>query len=441
MLRKTGVTDALGRTTAFAYDQRGLLSGVTLPVVGASAYTYNNSGLLSNVADLKGSNWTFSYTTMGRLKSNTDPLGNKWQRGYDARGRLTGTTFPDGGTETRTLDNAGNVTRKQYSDNTDIQYTYDALNRLITANHVVLAYDAEGRVTVTDNPGTAFGATYDDGGRLKTATYNNGLFAVTYTYNASTGLLSEVTNNLTGTNISFTYNNDNQLTGVTRSNGVNALFTYDGAGRVTRIQDGSVLDLQYTLNAAGQVIGLDMTAPLNPADLLQGSTDVFTYNAASEVSTAGYKYDKQGRLTDAPSSTFTWDGASRLTRIGSTTLTYNGLNDMVTRTEGGTTTHYYYNKAIGLGPIVAEKNDTTGNFLRYYVWTPEGQLLYMIDAASGISTISTASAPPWRSRTPQARLRTLMPESPYSTPAAIPSPLPLWASGAYERRGAETSTR
>lgn len=91
----------------------------------------------------------------------------------------------------------------------------------------------------------------------------------------------------------------------------------------------------------------------------------------------------QGRLTAAPSSTFTWDGASRLTKIGSTTLTYNGLNDLVTRTEGGTTTHYYYNKAIGLGPIVAEKNDTTGNFLRYYVWTPEGQLLYMIDAANG----------------------------------------------------------
>lgn len=164
-------------------------------------------------------------------------------------------TFPGGGTETRTLDNAGNVTRKQYSDTTDIRYTYDALNRLVAANNITLTRDAEGRVTATDNPGTVFGAAYDDGGRLRTATYNNGLFAVTYTYDGTTGLLSGVTDNLTGTNISFTYNNDNQLTGITGSNGVNAAFTHDGAGRVTRIQDGSVLDLQYTLNAAGQAHG------------------------------------------------------------------------------------------------------------------------------------------------------------------------------------------
>ncbi len=32
-------------------------------------------------------------------------------------------------------------------------------------------------------------------------------------------------------------------------------------------------------------------------------------------------------------------------------------------------------------PIVAEKDDTAGSFLRYYVWSPEGELLYMIDAA------------------------------------------------------------
>ena len=54
----------------------------------------------------------------------------------------------------------------------------------------------------------------------------------------------------------------------------------------------------------------------------------------------------------------------------------------MTRTEGGNTIHYYYNYAIGLKPIVAEKNDTTGQFLRYYVWTPGGSLLYMIDAVN-----------------------------------------------------------
>ena len=68
-------------------------------------------------------------------------------------------------------------------------------------------------------------------------------------------------------------------------------------------------------------------------------------------------------------------------QAGNVTLTYNGLGDLVTRSEGGAANRFYYNHAIGLKPIVAERDDTTGQFLRYYVWTPNGRLLYTIDAA------------------------------------------------------------
>ena len=134
------------------------------------------------------------------------------------------------------------------------------------------------------------------------------------------------------------------------------------------------------MDAAGQVTGVNMTVPLDPANLLQSGTDTFTYDAASRVNTSGYSYDQRGRQTSAPGSTFAWNGASQLTGINSTTLAYNGLGDLITRTESENTVHYYYNYAIELKPIVAEKNDSTGQFLRYYVWTPGGRLLYMIDA-------------------------------------------------------------
>jgi RHS repeat-associated protein len=78
-----------------------------------------------------------------------------------------------------------------------------------------------------------------------------------------------------------------------------------------------------------------------------------------------------------------WDGASRLVGIDNVTLAYNGLNDLVARVQGGVTTRYFYNYALELHPIVAEKNETTGQFTRYYVWSPEGRLLYLIDAANG----------------------------------------------------------
>ncbi|MBI3988595.1 MAG: RHS repeat protein [candidate division NC10 bacterium] len=382
MSRLTGMTDPLGRTTTLAYDGRGLLTGVTMPVIGTATYQRDGQGLLNQIMDLNGQEWTFTRTVMGRLASLTDPLGNTWGQTYDPRGRLTQTLYPNGSTLTRTYDDASNLTRRLYSDGTDLQYTYDALNRLMTANDLTLTRDDEGRVTNTENPGTSFGATYDEAGRLKTATYNNGTFTVTYTYNATTGRLTQVTDDLTGTQVTFAYDNDFRLTTLTRSNGVTTTLTWDNAARLTRIQDGAFLDLQYTLDAAGQVTQLNMTAPLDPASLLTEQTETFSYDNASQLTTPGYGYDERGRLTASPGETLTWDGASRLTGISGVPLSYNGLGDLVTRASGETT-HYYYNDAIRLNPIMAEKNDTSGQFLRYYVWTPGGSLLYMIDAADG----------------------------------------------------------
>jgi RHS repeat-associated protein len=380
MGRVTGVTDPMGRITNYSYNARGTLSGVTLPVVGSAGYQCNDLGLLSRITDLNGQGWVFSYTAMGRVQSQTDPLGNIWQYTQGQRGRLTQTTYPDGATLTRTYDNAGNLTRTLYSDGTDLQYTYNSLDSLESADGLNLSRDAEDRVTDTQTAGASFEATYDDGGRLKTAAYNNGAFTVTYTYDATTGLLSRVTDNLTLAQVDFAYDSDLKLSSITRSNGVNTTFVYDNAGRLIRTMDGSIIDIQYNLDAAGQVIQANMTVPLDPSGLLTAGADSFTHDAASRVSSAGYAYDPRGRLSAAPGHTYSWDGASRLTGIDGVTLTYNGLDDLLTRTQGGKTTGYYYNYAIGMRPIVGEQDKDGGQFLRYYVWTPGGALLYMIDA-------------------------------------------------------------
>ena len=383
MTRVTGITDPLSRTTEYSYESLGLLSGVTLPGGTASSYTRNDLGALSSITDLNSQDWGFGYTAMGRPSSSTDPLGNIQSLTYDTLGRPSQTTFPGGETLTRTYDSAGNLTRNLYSGGTDLQFTYNALNRLLTANDLTLTRDAEGRVTNTQNATTGFGATYDDGGRLKTATYNNGAFTVTYTYDTTTGLLSRVTDNLTSTQLDFSHDTDRRPSNVTRSNGVNTTFTWDNAGRLTRKNDGSIIDITYTLDSAGQITKAEMTVPLDPASLLSDGTETFTYDAASQVSTVGYTYDARGRLTASNGAAYAWDGASRLITAGSATLAYNGLGDLATRTNGSAATRFYHNYAIGLAPIVAEKNETAGQFTRYYVLTPGGSLLYMIDAANG----------------------------------------------------------
>lgn len=176
-----------------------------------------------------------------------------------------------------------------------------------------------------------------------------------------------------------------QLTGITRSNGVNTTLSWDNAGRLTRIKDGGIIDIQYTYDAAGQITRTDMNVPLDPADSItsrRGSNSL-TYDAASQVSSTGYRYDNRGRQIVSPGHTYTWDAASRLTKIDGVTLEYNGLGNLITRSDASGTTHYYYNHAMEYTPIMAEKNDVTGKFLRYYVYTPDGLLLYMIDPQDG----------------------------------------------------------
>ena len=129
-----------------------------------------------------------------------------------------------------------------FSDGPDLRYTYDALDRLTSANGISLGYDKEGRIEASDHDGTVFGGGHDAGGRLATTTYNNGAFTVSYSYEPATGLLSRVTDALTGTRIEFAYDNDRRLVGINRSNGINAAFTYDNAARLTRIQDGAIID-------------------------------------------------------------------------------------------------------------------------------------------------------------------------------------------------------
>ncbi len=376
MLRKTGVTDPLGHSITATYEARGLPASVSLPGLGAASYAYDNLGRLSGITDLKGGVWTFAHTGMGRRLSLTDPNGQVWSRVHDNRGRPSVLTYPGGATETRTYDNAGNPTRKLHSVGPDLTYAWDALNRLATSDGIGLARDKEGRITSTDNAGVAYGATYDDGGRLTSVLYNNGAFTVNYAYDAVTGRLSGVSDSLAGATVGFSHDDDGNLTGITRSNGVNTVITRDGAGRLARKQDGTVLDITYTRDAAGNLTGVNTTAPLDPLDYLLSETRDYGYDAASQTGTAGYVHDARGRLTATPGYSYAWDGASRLVGINGVALGYNGLDDLVTRA----TTRFHYNKAIGESPIVAEQDGTTSLFLRYYVWTPGGRLLYMIDA-------------------------------------------------------------
>jgi RHS repeat-associated protein len=382
MERTTNSLDEISRTNGFGYDARGLLANTTAPLIGTAAYLRNNLGLLSGITGLNGEQWDFAYTPMGRLQSLADPLNRTSAYSYDNRGRLQRTVFADGVTRSNSYDQASNPTRRQYSSGPDLQFSYDSLDRLTSANDLSFVYDPEGRVTNTISSGVNQGAAYDADGRLTSITCQNGAFTVHYTYD-SRDRLTQVGDTLTGTQINFNYDDAGRLTGITRPNGVNGTYTYDAAGRLTRIQEGSIIDIQCTVDAAGQVVAANFTAPLDPATLLAPEISTFTYDAAHQIKNSGYAFDARGRQTASPGHSYQWDGASRMVGIDGVALAYNGADDLETRTTGGVTTRYFYNHALGLTPIMAERNENTLQVQRYYVWTPGGQLLYLIDATSG----------------------------------------------------------
>ena len=391
MQRVTEIVDPVGRTNQFSYEGRGLMSGASNALFGA-AYAYNNLGLLETLTDPNGHDWAFGYTDMGRLQYTADPLSRTNAYTYDSRGRLSRVDFADGQDVTIGYDAVGNPTNHTYADGTQIRYEYDALNRLVhttgTTDAVTFTYDVWGRITGTDNPGTAFNITYSDAGRIAAAHYNNGAFAATYTYDAA-GRVGQVQDSLTGTVIKFSYDKDGRLIGIERPNGVDTRYSYDGADRVVRIQHGNKINLIFQLDSAGRVEWYVDNAPTTASSYITSDSRTDTFNAADEITTPGHSHDDRGRLTQKPgawSSTWTDSGDLASVSVGplfTSTQTYNGLGDLVTRTQGGTTKHYYLNHGFPNAPIVAEKNDTTGQFDWWFICDPGGAPLYAIDAADG----------------------------------------------------------
>lgn len=384
--RITSIADPLERTTRFTYDEGGHLSGVILPDGGSTAYTYGPMNLPSAITDPGGGMWGFAYSPMGRPTVVTDPLGRSTAYGYDARGRLDGVTFPGGATLNLTRDGTGNVLRRLFSEGPDLQFGYDTQNRMVAAGDVTLTWDAEGRITGTASAGQSFGATYDDAGRLAAATYDSGAFTVSYTYSvgeSGTGLLAGVGDSLTGTQVTFGYDDDGRLRTTTLPNGEVITRTWDDAGRLTRLQSGNFVDLSLTYDDAGRITGTEMLAPVTPDEHLRSETASFTYDAASQIASPGFAHDPLGRVTATPGHALGWDGASRLVGADGASLAYDGLGQVRTRTGAGGSIRYEYNPAIAMAPVVAERDHGTGQALRYYVWTPEGRLLYLIDAEHG----------------------------------------------------------
>lgn len=379
--RLIATTDPLGNTVSNQYDSRGHLSVVTDAKGSISRYTYDDGGRLVQVVDALGGEWNYSYDTAGRLTRILDANSHAAQTFvYDPLDRLIAQSDALGHTTRLEYDDVGNRRKLVKPDGSELQYSYDAGNRITKIQDqggqdlATLTWDALNRLTKLMSPAVTAEYVYDAAGRLTRLSYpllskvmnftsnKNGLRAAmtlgadqfSYAYDAAnrlTMLTAPVGKGGQGTapgNYTMTYDPSGRLLKRTFPNGVHADHTYDLGGQlltlVHRKGDGAVLNsfvYQYDANgnrvAATDAVGLKAYSYDKLDRLVQvtepsGSGQTYVYDAVGNRTdltrvrrnpTSPLPAGQPANLTQTIS--YAYDVADRLLSAGATSYVFDEI--------------------------------------------------------------------------------------------------------------------
>lgn len=214
------------------YDEYGRLKKVSLPFIGEAPLFWNTYGYdvydrIRSIEEASGRETSYSYSGNSVTTTRDDISTTK---NYDALGNLISVTDP-----------AGTIS---YNLSADGQPSSITAPGNITTSFV---YDEYRRQTGMNDPG--FGLVtreYDASGNISKESFVNGN-SEQYEYDAYNRLIRSTSIDLT---TSYTYNENNELAGVSNNNGTSMSFTYDDYGYLASIRengkDGKWLQKDYT---------------------------------------------------------------------------------------------------------------------------------------------------------------------------------------------------
>jgi RHS repeat-associated protein len=306
--------NAAGEVTAeYGYNDNEALTTVADGLSHSTVRTWDALNRIDEVTDARSGVATYTWRSDDLIESVTDPNRNTTRYQYNAFGDLLRQESPDTGVTRFTWDTAGNMRTRTDAKGQKATYTYDALNRLVTASYVdgTITYTWDtaengiGRLaTINDFSGTTT-FTYDPLGRVKAKRHlAAGKELVTrYDYD-SAGRLATITYP-SGMVVAYTYTREH-VTDIL-VNGATALtgITYEPFGGPSGWTFGNGQLYQRTVNLDGQLT----------AHTLGAEQRVLGYNLAGNITslsdsqTTGLGYDELNRLTSATSPVFdlAWD--------------------------------------------------------------------------------------------------------------------------------------
>jgi YD repeat-containing protein len=269
--RLVSETGPLLRTTTYGYDARGQLTRVTDPNANTTFYVYGPRGQQTKTTDAESGVIDFTYDADLRVTSLRDPVGNTTTWAYDSAGRIATRTDPLG-TITYGFDAADRLTQITDRRGWLREFAYDAADRLTSETWACPA-------TPTSPPcfgsGRTITDTYNDANELTGVSDPDSTYAFTYT---PAGLLDTIDNagtpNVPKVVLDYAYDLAGRLTrrddawqGMSPSLQGYAIYSYDNANRLTRIEAGTrnagdTADvpskrIDFAYNRRGQTTDLD----------------------------------------------------------------------------------------------------------------------------------------------------------------------------------------
>jgi RHS repeat-associated protein len=380
------VTDPRTLGTGYTYNGLGQLLTVESPDTGTTTYTYDTAGRLKTRAFENGDTTTYTFDKIGRLSSRVTPAINEsffYDESTYGIGRLTRMTDETGQT-TYTYTAAGELTKQVLSifgSSYTVQWNYDAVTgRLSSMSYPGMAlsysYDTSGRVSTISKTNTPTATVADTflyqpaTSRLYAWRYGNALnrlitldrdgratalaatSAATPTVQGLT-LSYDTTNTVDGINDSiyptlnsrFTYDPNDRLATVTRSNGDNQTIDWDKSGNRTSYIRGSASGNYTVPTTNNRISGITGTTLYGFGYDVNGNMQTFTQGTTRTLG-----HDDFNRLISVKS------GA---TAIGS--YSHNGLNQRVWKSASGAETRFVFDPQ---GRLLYEAGPSSTS----YVW-------------------------------------------------------------------------
>ena len=228
--RITATTDPEGNRTAYAYDAMDRITAVTDPAGNTREYTYNESGKVTKIRDFDGNEETITYNSMNRPECLTDKEGRKTLRRYDSMWNVAEEVSPTGAVTRYTYDRNNRLKRVELCENETTSPTAIQENTYDPAGNLLCTKAGE---YIQDTPADI---------RVMTS--------MTYTYDALNRPVSAT--DAGGHTTRYAYDPLGNLTTVTDPNGNTMTFRYNGAGELTEKTDIHGCTTRYTYNSLGQ---------------------------------------------------------------------------------------------------------------------------------------------------------------------------------------------